>query len=581
MSKIIIPDAALQQHIAVLGKTGAGKTATAKLAIEQIVDAGGRVCIMDPLKSDWWGLTSSSDGKRPGLPFDILGGPRGHVPLHAGAGKAIAEIVGTGALPLSILDMADFGAGGQMQFFVDFAPMLLKKMRGVLHLVIEEAHLFAPKERAGFGSENMAIHWAKTLATAGRSKGVRMIVLTQRTQALHNALLGSCDSVIVHRFTAPADQEPVIKWLKANVTDKEIRDRIVNGMSSLKTGEGWLCSGEAKIFELRHFPRIRTFDNSATPTNDAAEVDVKTAPIDQDKLRALIGTAVKEAESNDPKLLRAEIAKLKTDIAKAGSLGAYTNEIKKALDDSQLRGREDGYAQARAENAQKVQKMLAGTNQLRIAAEKFGEQVVQLEMEIEQLRANYFQIIPVPLKQKVHIEASQDGKSPEQYIVAHGPKYVAPGSAALSKAERLILTALAQYPDGRTKKQVAILTGYAVNGGGFGNAIGALRSKGYLEGTADQLTITDSGIAALGTFTPLPRGDALLQHWYRQLGKAERKCLEVLASEYPVSIGKEELAERAGYEVRGGGFGNALGRLRTLELIHGYPLLSASGDLFE
>lgn len=46
----------------------------------------------------------------------------------------------------------------------------------------------------------------------------------------------------------------------------------------------------------------------------------------------------------------------------------------------------------------------------------------------------------------------------------------------LPKAERLILTALAQYPQGRSKTQVAILTGYTHPGGGFNNALAAFRS---------------------------------------------------------------------------------------------------------
>jgi hypothetical protein len=72
----------------------------------------------------------------------------------------------------------------------------MRHARGVVYLVIEEAHELAPKERAGFGAENMAIHWAKKLATAGRSKGIRLIVATQRVQALHNAVLGSCETLI-------------------------------------------------------------------------------------------------------------------------------------------------------------------------------------------------------------------------------------------------------------------------------------------------------------------------------------------------------------------------------------------------
>ena len=65
----------------------------------------------------------------------------------------------------------------------------------------------------------------------------------------------------------------------------------------------------------------------------------------------------------------------------------------------------------------------------------------------------------------------------------------------LSSGERRILTALAQYPHGRSKVQVALLTGYAATGGGFNN-YGALRSRGLIQGDANKLTITELGIRA-------------------------------------------------------------------------------------
>lgn len=309
-----IPDAALEQHSAYLGKTGSGKTTTCKLVVEHLVAKGARVCVLDPIKSDWWGLTSSADGKQPGLPFHILGGPRGHVPLHAGAGAAIGEIVARGDLPLSILDMAQFEPGGLLRFFNDFAPALMRNMTGVLHLVLEEAHEFAPKERAGIGNENMAIHYSKKLATAGRSMGIRLLVLTQSVQQLHNRVLGSCETMVAHRFTTPADQKPVKDWLKANM-DKATFDRVSDSMASLKTGAGWICSGELQIAKLVSFPRLTTFDNSATPTATRGAVEVKTAAIDTDALRALVGEAVKQAEENDPKTLKAKIKELQDQIA--------------------------------------------------------------------------------------------------------------------------------------------------------------------------------------------------------------------------------------------------------------------------
>ena len=66
------------------------------------------------------------------------------------------------------------------------------------------------------------------------------------------------------------------------------------------------------------------------------------------------------------------------------------------------------------------------------------------------------------------------------------------GSLALSSGERRILTALAQYAQGRSKVQVAVLTGYAPNGGGFNNYLGALRSRALIKGDGDRLTITDA-----------------------------------------------------------------------------------------
>jgi helicase HerA-like protein len=190
----------------------------------------------------------------------------------------------------------------------------------------------------------MAIHYAKQLATAGRSKGIRIMVVTQRTQALHNALLGSCDTMIAHRLTAPADQEPVKKWLKANVS-REIFDKVSTSLAGLKTGSAWICSGEAQVAELVQFPKISTFDDSATPTGNEASQEIKTAPVDQDKLRAIIGTAVKEAEVDDPKALRAENAQLKAELAKQPAVAPGADAA--AIVQAEARGYRKGFEDAK------------------------------------------------------------------------------------------------------------------------------------------------------------------------------------------------------------------------------------------
>ncbi len=62
------------------------------------------------------------------------------------------------------------------------------------------------------------------------------------------------------------------------------------------------------------------------------------------------------------------------------------------------------------------------------------------------------------------------------------------------------------FSEGRTKKQVALLTGCAHNGGGFGNFLSSLRSQGHILGGVGGLQITDAGKDALGDFDPLPTG---------------------------------------------------------------------------
>ncbi len=151
----------------------------------------------------------------------------------------------------------------------------------------------------------------------------------------------------------------------------------------------------------------------------------------------------------------------------------------------------------------------------------------------------------------------------------------------MSLAERKILTVLAQYPAGRTRSQVAVLTGYAGTGGSFKNALSSLNTKGWRAGDMGSLRITELGLAALGEWQPLPTGAALAEYWYSQLAKAERCVLQVLVAAYPRALSRGEIAQRAGYEATGGSFKNALSRLRTLELITGSAELKAAAALFD
>jgi hypothetical protein len=545
--KPAIPSAILKQHTAILGKTGSGKTSTAKLMVEQVVEEGARVCVLDPIKSDWWGLTSSSSGKKAGLPFRILGGPRGHVPLHSSAGKAIGELVAKGKLRLSILDMADFEPGGIQKFFVDFAQALFKHAKGVVYLVMEEAHEFAPKERAGFSAENMAIHWAKKLSTGSRSKGIRLIVSSQRAQALHNALLGSCDTLIMHRLTLPADQAPAKDWLKANVS-KEVFQKVEASMAQLETGAAWICSGEAKIFEQVKFPRIKTYDNSATPDSDT-DHDVKTVVVDPEELKAIIGDAVKEAEANDPKALRAKIAQLERDMSKAVQAKVVDRPVEKIVHvadpkvtaAAEQAGYDRGWSDcsasydARIATAQAAlqQDLLDRLTSIRIVKGKFKSEFKSgLQSSAVAVKAPSGFNTPV---------------KPDRAVRAPGsPSPAGRGNGTLPPGEKAVLVAAAQF--GRVERdQLSVLTGYKRSSRDA--YIARLQQKGFIVLEGREIAPTDDGVHALGgDYQPLPQGADLRKYWLDRLPEGERKVLEILIEHYPNAVDRERIDEATGYK---------------------------------
>jgi len=587
-----IPEAALGQHIAVIAKTGAGKTIATKDIVEHVVAQGHRVCILDTVKSDWWGMTSSADGKRAGLPFHILGGPRGHVPLHESAGKAIGELVASGALPLSIIDMADFKPGGPMQFFADFAPALFKKVRGVVYLVIEEAHELAPKERVGFGHENLSVHWAKKIATGSRSKGIRMIVATQRVQALHNAVLGSCDTLIAMRLTAPADQEPIQKWLKANVakSEKKTIAEIEDELSSLPTGSGWVCSGEAKFFEKVAFPMIKTFDNSATPDGKTAEVHVKTAPVDQDKLRSIIGEAVKEAEANDPKALKAEVTRLTAELAKkpaaAAPAGAAPKDeataLKKRDAAFQLgikQGRESAYPEGwlDGERVGFTRGVASAHNEMKAALGTIA--AVSYVVGTPPKR--------IPKAGETFV-APATTQAPAPRTI--GPmKIVLPARSAASGSlpgpQQRIVNSLATWSnmghDRPTNAQVAWLARYSPSSTSYTNPRSALNSAGLIEYPApDCVSLTTAGGEVA---SPIDLGGTLLDFVVSQLPGPERRILESAAARYPEAASNEDVALGANYSASSTSYTNPRSALKTKDLIT-YPsngMVRAADWLFE
>jgi uncharacterized protein len=551
--KFILPEAALTQHIIVLGKTRSGKSSKMRVLVEHLLSEGKPVCIVDP-KGDWHGLRASADGKRAGYPIVIFGGEHGDVPLNAHAGAAVAELIATGNRP-ALIDLGGWMVGERTRFFIEFSAAFFKATRGQRFLVIDEVHNFAPQGRVMDVDAGKMLHWANRLASEGAGKGVTLIAASQRPQKVHKDFVTSCETLIACRVVHKLDRDAIKDWIDGCADPAKGR-AVLAELAGMDRKEAWVWSPEIDFGPKRiTWPLFKTYDSFKPQPADAGKLK-GWAEVDLEEVRGKLSSAIKEAEANDPKVLRARIAELERQIAKRAPPAAKTNpaELQQAEARGYDRGRTDG----------------------------------------ERYRLKDREADHKDLRQAVHraVDAAMNEGAPLAYVAAvrvePQPRIVPKPSRAtggngagekLPKAERRILTALAQYPDGSSKVQAAVLTGYAVNGGGFGNALSALRAAGLLEGRGEQLKITPAGLERLGPFEPLPQGRELLTYWLAQLGKAERAALEALCRAYPGELTKEQLAARAGYEANGGGFGNALSRLRTLELIGGRGTLRASPAL--
>ena len=132
-------------------------------------------------------------------------------------------------------------------------------------------------------------------------------------------------------------------------------------------------------------------------------------------------------------------------------------------------------------------------------------------------------------------------------------------------AERRLLTALAQYPQGRSRAQVLTLAGYAASGP-VSTAFARFRSEGWMGDGNGVMQITDAGLAVLGPFDALPTGDDLIAYWLHKFGKPTSELFRVLAEKRGTEVPRAELLQLAGYAASGP-VSTGLAVLRRLELM--------------
>lgn len=558
----MIPDKALQQHVAILGKTGAGKSYCARGIVESLLDQQHRVCVIDP-KGDWWGLRLSATGKSAGYPVVIFGGAHGDLPINAHAGGSIAELVATGNRP-TILDLSELTMGERTRLFMDFAAGLFRHNKGPLWLVIDEVHNFAPQGKVLDPDAGKMLHWANRLASEGRGKGIQIIMASQRPQKVHKDTLTCAETLVAMRVVHNLDRAALKEWMDG-AGDKGKAAAVLNSLAGMPRGEAWVWSPELGYFERVKSPKIRTYDSMSPAPPDATPLK-GWAEVNLDDVRTKLADVVKEAEANDPRLLKKEIADLKKELNYSRARPdqfTVQQEVQKAVREAENNWRRQHVAEITERD--RIIRDLSG--RMGKAAGKAGELAAMLHVNGEATPR------PIPVPAKTVSKPAPSINVPRTTVQK-------PGEQPIGGGLRRMMAALAQRP-GLSARQLGVRSGLSSSSGTFSTYLARGRTEGWISGDRSRMELTPVGASALGDYDPLPEGPELAAYWLGELGDSgAARILRALIEAYPEALTKEALGERAGLSAGSGTFGTYLSKLRTLELVEGRSELKASEELF-
>lgn len=266
-----LPIQAVTETFALLARRGQGKTHTASVLIEEMAGLGLPVIAIDPVGA-LWGLSRGRDGVSPGLDgITVLGGDHGEEELKLGEARAVAAMaidrVQDGPI---VLDLSHMRRDDQKVFVRHFLEELfhlqgMAARRTPLHLVVDESDLFAPQMPSGTEDRD-CLNALEECVRRGRSRGIGVTLITQRSSVLNKNVLTQTECLIVFQMTSPQDRDSIDEWIRMH-GDESKRRVLLHSLASLPRGTAWVWSPAwLKCFERVKIRQRRTFDSSATPT---------------------------------------------------------------------------------------------------------------------------------------------------------------------------------------------------------------------------------------------------------------------------------------------------------------------------
>lgn len=535
---------------AILAQKGKGKTHTATVEAEELLDASQQIVVIDPTDA-WFGLRSSPDGRSTGYPIAVFGGEHGDVQLEPSGGAVLAEAIVRERFS-AIVCTETMTKAEELRFLGDFLEALYRKNREAMHLFLDEADILAPQQP--YGGEARTCGATDDIVRRGRKKGIGCTLITQRASVLNKNVLSQADMLVALGCSHPLDLDAIDKWVRRNA-DPKLAAQMMASLPSLPRGEAWAWNPSQHLFKRVAIRQRHTFDSGATPKAGEKKREPKIlAPIDIARLGKTMAEAVERQRESDPKALRAKIGEL---VKERDALSRAVNTIPaaapgktKIVEKPVLRPGELDRAEKLIDRTNKIVEGASARLDKTIEDLRgtFGGATARLEQSIDDLKralvaARPGARDPDPGTSMLAANAPPKKLRGAKEITADWNKFVGkPGDGDLSKCERTLLVVLAQHPTGVTRKQALTFAGYA-RSGTTNAAFARLLALTYARSQGTHLIPTEQGATALGSWEPLPIGDALrarLLNGSSDLSGVEKVLLGAACAAYPNMVARRE-----------------------------------------
>ena len=237
--------AATGERDAILASSGMGKSYLTGVLLEETLENGGVVCVIDP-EGEHFTLAAR-------YPMLIIGGDQGTLPLDELAIDLYIEAMLQNRLS-AVFDLSDFLDEEQQHLYGKIVDCLFNaetKYRQKIRLVVEEAQIYAPQRMAatsvkrGKKGSIDPVQASQKIAKRGRKRAIDSLWATQRPASLNKDILSQCNRFWFGGITSEQDYKAIKPFLtEAGISFAAIK--------ALKPGEFYYyAKGETVQIKVR------------------------------------------------------------------------------------------------------------------------------------------------------------------------------------------------------------------------------------------------------------------------------------------------------------------------------------------